>query len=121
MTAYVISDVELRDPEAAATYRSRAADSIETYGGRYVVRGGAVDAVEGNWTPANIVVVEFPSMARARDWYASSEYGEALKVRDAALKRRLIFVGGGGRLERNPCFNFIKGRRDASALFGSFQ
>jgi uncharacterized protein (DUF1330 family) len=94
MAAYVISDVETRDPEAMARYRSLAAPSIARYGGRYLVRGGAIETLEGGWTPEAIVVVEFDTADQARAWYASAEYGEALKERRIALARRLILVEG---------------------------
>lgn len=94
MPAYVISDVEPLDPALVAQYRALAEASIAKYGGRYIVRGGAIDAVEGGWTPKHVVIVEFPSMARAREWYGSPDYAEALKVRRHALKRRLIFIDG---------------------------
>jgi uncharacterized protein (DUF1330 family) len=94
MSAYVISEVEVRDAAALETYRTLAAQSIAQYGGRYLVRGGAAEAVEGGPPPKTLIIVEFPSMARARKWYASSEYAEALKVRQTALERRLIFVEG---------------------------
>ncbi|GDY29921.1 DUF1330 domain-containing protein [Gandjariella thermophila] len=97
MAAYVVSEVKIRDEKLAARYRSLAEASIARYGGRYVVRGGAIDVVEGDW-PAErrVVIVEFPTMARAREWYASPEYAEALEVRRDALHRRLIFVEGVG-------------------------
>jgi uncharacterized protein (DUF1330 family) len=94
MPAYVISEVEVRDDKAMERYRALAARSIAQYGGRYLVRGGAAELVEGGPGLKTLVVVEFPSMARAREWYASSEYAEALKVRRTALERRLIFVEG---------------------------
>ena len=94
MSAYVISELEVRDPVAIETYRTTAAKSIAQYGGRYLVRGGAAEVAEGGPPVKNIVVVEFPSMERLREWYASPEYGEALKVRRTALERRLIFVEG---------------------------
>ena len=94
MSAYVISELEVRDPVAIETYRTVAAKSIAQYGGRYLVRGGAANAAEGGPPPKNIIVVEFPSMERLREWYASPEYAEALKVRRTALDRRLIFVEG---------------------------
>ena len=94
MPAYVISDVQMRDPARFEQYRALAADSIARYGGRYVVRGGAIDVVEGDWTPSALVIVEFPSMARAREWYASAEYAKALAVRQSALTRNLVFVEG---------------------------
>lgn len=94
MTAYVISDVEFLDPALVDQYRSLAQATIARYGGRYLVRGGAIEAVEGGWTPTTIIIVEFPSMERARQWYRSPEYAEALIVRQTALNRRLIFVEG---------------------------
>jgi uncharacterized protein (DUF1330 family) len=96
MAAYVISDVEFLDPELIAKYRTLALSSIAKFGGRYLVRGGPIVPVEGGWTPQNIIIVEFPSMARAREWYGSPEYADALEIRDRALSRRLIFVEGVG-------------------------
>ena len=94
MSAYVISELEVLDPVAIETYRALAAKSIAQYGGRYLVRGGAAELAEGGPQPKSLIVVEFPSMARLREWYASTEYAEALKVRRTALDRRLIFVEG---------------------------
>ena len=94
MSAYVISELEVLDPVAIETYRTLAAQSIAQYGGRYLVRGGGAEAVEGGPPPKTLIIVEFPSMERARAWYASAEYAEALKVRRTALERRLIFVEG---------------------------
>jgi uncharacterized protein (DUF1330 family) len=94
MAAYVISEVDVHDPAGFQTYRSMAAPTIAQYGGRYLVRGGEASLAEGGPEPKNIIVVEFPSMARLREWYASPEYAEALKVRRTALERRLIFVEG---------------------------
>jgi Uncharacterized conserved protein len=94
MSAYVISELEVLDPVAIEIYRTLAAKSIAQYGGRYLVRGGAASIAEGAPPPKNIIVVEFPSMERLREWYASPEYAEALKVRRTALDRRLIFVEG---------------------------
>jgi uncharacterized protein (DUF1330 family) len=94
MAAYVISEVETRDEQAMAAYRALAAPSIARYGGRYLVRGGAAEVVEGGPPEKTLVIVEFPSMARLRQWYASAEYSEALKHRRAALERRLMFVEG---------------------------
>jgi uncharacterized protein (DUF1330 family) len=94
MTAYVISEVEPRDALLFEQYRALAPATIARYGGRYIVRGGEADLVEGGPAPKSIVVVEFPDMARAREWYGSPEYAEALKLRAGALERRLIFVEG---------------------------
>jgi uncharacterized protein (DUF1330 family) len=94
VAAYVISEVEFLDSEAVDTYRRLAADSIRRYGGRYLVRGGPSELVEGQPPPKNLIVVEFPTMEIAKEWYRSPEYAEALKVREKALNRRLIFVQG---------------------------
>jgi uncharacterized protein (DUF1330 family) len=94
MSAYVISDVRPLDLDAIRAYRELAQATIAKYGGRYIVRGGAIDRVEGDWNPNMLVIAEFPSMDRAREWYRSPEYAEALKVRATALQRNLIFVEG---------------------------
>jgi uncharacterized protein (DUF1330 family) len=95
MSAYVISEVaDVRDPAAFESYRTIAAETIAAYGGRYLIRSGAADLVEGGPPAKTIIVVEFPTMERLREWYASPEYAEALKVRQAAFDRRLIFVEG---------------------------
>jgi uncharacterized protein (DUF1330 family) len=94
MSAYVIPDVEILNPDLIRHYRALAQESTMQYGGRYLARGGTIDAVEGGWAPKNIVIVEFPSMAQARAWYRSPEYAAALKIRQHALDRKLIFVDG---------------------------
>ena len=94
MSAYVISEVDVRDPAGFETYRTIAAKAIAQYGGRYLVRGGAASIAEGGPPPKNIIVVEFSSMEKLREWYASPEYAQALKVRQTALDRRLIFIEG---------------------------
>jgi len=89
MAAFVISEVEILERAQADTYRSLASASIERYGGRYIVRGGAIELIEGERDPKRrLVIVEFPSIQRAHEWYRSPEYAEALKV------RTLTFVEG---------------------------
>ena len=94
MTAFLVSDVSVRDADAFQTYRTRAAASIVQHGGRYLVRGGEIERLEGTWEPRNIIIVEFPSIEQARAWYNSSEYAFALEMRDKALSRNLILVDG---------------------------
>jgi uncharacterized protein (DUF1330 family) len=95
MAAYVISEIDrVRDPSGFERYRTIAAKTIAAYGGRYLIRAGAADLVEGGPPPKTVIVVEFPTMERLREWYASAEYAQALKVRQAAFDRRLIFVEG---------------------------
>ncbi|MBB3290625.1 MULTISPECIES: DUF1330 domain-containing protein [Rhizobium] len=94
MPAYIISDVTARDAEAFEAYRTRAAASIAHYGGRYLVRGGPIEQLEGNWSPRALVIVEFPDIEQAKAWYRSPEYATALDIRDRALTRNLLLVDG---------------------------
>jgi uncharacterized protein (DUF1330 family) len=94
MAAYLISDITVRDHAAFEVYRTRAANAIHTYGGRYLARLGEVQVLEGSWNPNMIVIVEFPNFKRARVWYHSPEYALALEMHDKALSRNLILVDG---------------------------
>ncbi len=95
MAAYAISEVEILDPDQTRRYEQLAAASIAHYGGRYLVRGARPQVPEGDRPiDERVVLVEFPSMKRLREWYASPEYAEALQIRQTALARRLMFVEG---------------------------
>jgi len=94
MNAYVIADVTVTNPEGYAAYRPLAAASIAQYGGRFIARGGAVESLEGGWSPSRVVILEFPSMAAARAWYDSPEYQAALRIRQANSTGRVIMTEG---------------------------
>jgi uncharacterized protein (DUF1330 family) len=96
MPAYVISEVKVLDEDLIGRYRALAADSIAKYDGKYLVRAGALELIEGDRDrDRQFIIVEFPSMTRARQWYASREYAEALKIRHlGALERTLVFAEG---------------------------
>ncbi len=99
MPAYIISELVVRDADAFQAYRTRAAESIAAHGGRYLVRGGRSELLEGDGPPPTFVVVEFPDLQQARVWYRSAEYARALERRDQALSRRLSLVEGVARQE----------------------
>jgi uncharacterized protein (DUF1330 family) len=95
MSAYVISEVSVRNPALVERYREVAAASIAHHGGSYLVRGARPIAVEGRWPNDELsVIVEFPSMTKLRTWYRSPEYAEALELRPDAIERRLLFIEG---------------------------
>jgi uncharacterized protein (DUF1330 family) len=94
MSAYVIAEIEVTDPAGYEEYRKQVLAVITRYGGRFLVRGGKVDPREGGWTPARIVVVEFPSLAQAQKWYDSPEYAPLIRLRQKASKGKLIIVEG---------------------------
>ncbi len=94
MTAYIIADIQVTDPAAYDQYRPLAAASIARFGGRFVVRGGKVDLLEGEPEPERIVVIEFPDADTARRWYRSEEYQTALKIRQSASRGRVFWSRG---------------------------
>jgi uncharacterized protein (DUF1330 family) len=94
MPAYLIADITVTDAEEYARYRPLAEAAIKRHGGRYLVRGGAVEVREGDWTPGRFVIVEFDSPERAREFYESAEYQEALAIRQRAADSRIFFVEG---------------------------
>ena len=94
MTAYVIGEIEVTDLGTYEEYRKQVPAVIAKYGGRYLVRGGRVEPLEGGWSPKRLVVVEFPSMEQALKWYRSAEYAPLIKVRQKASRGDLAIVEG---------------------------
>ena len=94
MKGYVIANVDVRDPVGYEAYRSRTADIIASYGGRFLVRGGAVEVREGDPGISRLVLIEFPDMAAARTFYDSPEYQAILPDRIANSTGTLFLVEG---------------------------
>jgi uncharacterized protein (DUF1330 family) len=94
MAAYVIGNVDIADPAAYEEYRKLALPTIAKYGGRYLVRGGPAESVEGVWDPKRLVVLEFESVERAKQWYNSEEYRPAKRIRHRAARTDLLIVQG---------------------------
>ncbi len=86
MTAYVIADVKVTDPEKYKEYTALSPGAIAAAGGRFLVRGGAHEVLEGGWTPNRMVMVEFPDVAAARAFYDSAQYREARAKRAGATE-----------------------------------
>jgi uncharacterized protein (DUF1330 family) len=96
MPAYVIADIDVRDAETYREYVALVPGSIEPFGGRFVVRGGEHETLEGEWQPRRLVIIEFPSAEHARRWYASEDYTAARAIRQRASTGSLILVEGAG-------------------------
>lgn len=94
MPAYVIADVEITDPAGFEEYRRQVPATIEKYGGRFLVRGGQHETLEGDWRPHRLVVLEFPSLEAARRWYDSPEYREPKALRLKTSRGRVVLVEG---------------------------
>jgi uncharacterized protein (DUF1330 family) len=96
MPAYIVAEVKVTNPEGYEPYRALAAASVARFGGRFIVRGGKADLIEGEPAPERVVVIEFPNADAARRWYFSGEYQQALKIRQANSTARVILVEGAG-------------------------
>ena len=94
MPAYVVVQVDVHDPETYERYKELAPDSIAKNGGRYLVRGGVVETLEGSWQPRRFVVLEFPDAARAKAWWGCAEYAEAKRLRQASAHTEMLLVEG---------------------------
>lgn len=94
MPAYVIANIAVTDPVQYEDYKRLAGPSVTAYEGKYLVRGGTAEILEGGWTPNRVVVLEFPSIERAREWWNSSEYAAAIGIRHASAESELILVEG---------------------------
>jgi uncharacterized protein (DUF1330 family) len=94
MTAYVIYQGEVLDPERYEEYKALAAPNIEAAGGRYLVRGGRAEALEGDSPSGRTVLLEFPTMESAIDWYRSEEYTAIRKLREGVARANIYVVAG---------------------------
>jgi uncharacterized protein (DUF1330 family) len=94
MPAYVVVDADVTDPEQYAAYREAAQRSVEAFGGRFLVRGGELDVLEGDWQPTRVVVLELPDLETVRRWYDSPEYLHARSLREGAARLRMVAVAG---------------------------
>jgi uncharacterized protein (DUF1330 family) len=94
MKGYVIAHVDVRDPDGYKLYTDQTPGVVEAYGGRFIVRGAPVERLEGDTDWKRVVVLEFPSLERARAWYESPEYQEILPFRQAASSADFILVEG---------------------------
>jgi uncharacterized protein (DUF1330 family) len=94
MPAYVIVSIDIHDPAMYERYKQLAPPSIGLYGGKYLTRGGAVEVLEGDWTPRRFVILEFPSMEKAKAWHDSPEYAPALAQRQSCATSLMLLAEG---------------------------
>jgi uncharacterized protein (DUF1330 family) len=92
--AYVILQIAIQDAVAYERYKALAPASISAYGGRYLVRGGGTEPLEGSWQPSRLVLLEFPDVNAARRWWSSSEYAPAKELRQACARTEMLLVEG---------------------------
>ncbi len=94
MAAYYIVEIDIQDPARFEEYRSKVPATIERYGGKYIVRGGRLETLEGEWRPKRIVVLEFPSVEQAKRWYDSEEYRPLKELRRRTARGHIVLVDG---------------------------
>jgi uncharacterized protein (DUF1330 family) len=94
MPAYVIVDIDVIDPERYEQYKAATPATIAAADGRFLVRGGAVTILEGNWQPSRLVVLEFEDLTAAERWYESDAYQAAKKLREGGARMRMVAVQG---------------------------
>ena len=94
MPAYVIVETDITDPEQYERYKQASPGAVAAGGGRFVVRGGELAVLEGDWHPTRLVVLEFDDLAAAKRWYESEAYQEAKKLREGAVRLRMVAVQG---------------------------
>jgi uncharacterized protein (DUF1330 family) len=94
MPAYVIVEVSIQDPKDYEEYKKLTPATIAAYDGRFVVRGGQTEALEGDWQPERIVVLEFPTVERAKEWWGSDIYAKAKTIRQRSATTKMIVVPG---------------------------
>jgi len=94
MSAYIIVEIEVTDPVGYEKYKNLAGATVEKYDGKYIVRGGKTEVLEGDWQPKRIVVLEFPTMKRAKEWLNCEEYREPRKMRHATAKTNMLVIEG---------------------------
>lgn len=94
MAGLIIVDIEVTDPVLYEDYKRLASAAIAAHGGRYLVKGGSSEVLDGDWTPRRLVVLEFDSVEQAKAWRNSPEYAEAKKVRERCARSNMIVVEG---------------------------
>ena len=94
MAAYVIVEIDIHDSKLYEDYKKLTPGSLVPFGGKFIVRGGQAETIEGDWQPKRIVVLEFPSVEKAKAWWDSANYRHARDIRQRAAHTRMIVVPG---------------------------
>jgi uncharacterized protein (DUF1330 family) len=94
MKGYIIVDVKITNPVGYDDYRKHTQSTLEAYGGKFIVRGGKAELLEGDWDPGRIVILEFPSVEKAKAWWSSAPYEKIKGIRQANSVTQMIVVEG---------------------------
>lgn len=92
MAAFVLVEVSIHDPELYESYKKLTPGTLEPFGGRFVVRGAKTESLEGDWNPERLVILEFPSVEKAKAWWSSELYSKAKDIRYRAANSKMLVV-----------------------------
>jgi uncharacterized protein (DUF1330 family) len=94
MPAFILVEIDIHDKAAYEEYKKLAPDTIKMYDGKFVIRGGKSEPLEGNWKPERIVMLQFPTVERAKEWWSSAAYEPAKKIRQSASSTKMLVIEG---------------------------
>ena len=94
MAGYVIPEVDITDPAVYGEFLERVTSTVENHGGKFIARGGAVEVIEGDWTPPRIAILEFDNVEQAKTWLKSPEYSDLDEIRRKSSNLNMIVVEG---------------------------
>ena len=94
MPAYIIVEVAVHNESEYEEYKKLTPSSLAVYNGKFIVRGGEAETLEGDWQPKRIVVLEFPTKEQAKQWWRSEDYAPAKAIRQRTATTRMILVQG---------------------------
>ncbi len=92
MPAYVIVDINVTDPNGYSQYKELAPAAVAAYDGKYLARGGKTEVLEGNWSPTRLVILQFPTVERAKQWLDSVEYSAARALRHKTARSNMVVI-----------------------------
>ncbi len=94
MTAYVVVDIDVEDATTYTDYIARAPETVTAYGGKYLARAGRTERLEGDWIPKRLVILQFESLERAKEWLNSPEYAPVKALRHKAAQSNMVVIEG---------------------------
>ncbi|MCK9400430.1 MAG: DUF1330 domain-containing protein [Bacteroidales bacterium] len=94
MSAYVIVEIAVHNPKEYEEYKKLSLPSLKPFNGRFIVRGGKTETLEGDWQPERIVVLEFPDADLAREWWNSDIYAKAKAIRQRTATTKMVLIEG---------------------------
>ena len=94
MAAYVILDIDVKDPTTYAEYIARAPATVTAFGGKYLARAGRTEKLEGEWVPKRLVILQFDSLEQAKGWLDSADYAPVKALRHKAAHSNMVVIEG---------------------------